>query len=189
MRIALIGQKGGIGKTSICILLHEALRQTGQSVAVQDLDNVQASASMALERFGGVKAKPGEQYDHVLTDTPPSLAAPATAAAARESEIILVPTSPSPVDLWQAETSVQFAKSKNPKAVIRIVLNRTKTGTLLTAAVADSLKDVSAPVLSVTLGDRQSYQHALIGGWKALDPKAEKEALQFALAVTSLRTS
>jgi cellulose biosynthesis protein BcsQ len=187
MKIALIAGKGGVGKSSISILLHEAIRQTGQTSAIRDLDNIQGSASKALERFGGTREKPGETYDVLLIDTPPSLASPSTASAVTAAEIILVPTSPSPVDVWEAEKSVQFARTKNPRALVRIVLNRTRTGTLLTGAVAESLKGTSAPVLPVTIAERQCYQHALLGGWAALDPKAEKEVLQFTVAVTSLR--
>jgi chromosome partitioning protein len=187
MKIALIANKGGVGKTTICLLLHEAIRQTGQTTAIRDLDNIQGSASKSLSQFGGTREQPGQPYDVLLIDTPPSLGSTATAAAASEAEIILVPTSPSPLDVWEAEKAVQFAKAKNPRAIVRIVLNRTRTGTLLTAAVANSLKGTSVPVLPVTVADRQSYQHALLGGWAALDPKAEKEVLQFTVAVTSLR--
>ena len=80
-----------------------------------------------------------------------------------------------------------FARSKNKKAIIRIVLNRTRTGTLLTDAVQQSLGHVAEAILPVTLADRQSYQHATLGGWDALDPKAEKEMFQLTVAVTSLR--
>lgn len=187
MKIALIANKGGVGKTTLTLLLCEAIRQTGQSVAVRDMDNLQGSATKALERFSGVLAEPGVQYDHLLIDTPPSLVAAGTAAATQEADIVLIPTSPSPFDIWEAEKAVQFAKAKNPAAIVRIVLNKTRTGTLLTAALSDSLKGTSTPALPVTVADRQSYQHLSLGGWAALDPKAEKEALQFTVAVTSLR--
>jgi chromosome partitioning protein len=173
MKIALIANKGGVGKTTLTLLLCEAIRQTGQSVAVRDMDNLQGSATKALERFGGVLAEPGVQYDHLLIDTPPSLVAAGTAAATQEADIVLIPTSPSPFDIWEAEKAVQFAKAKNPAAVVRIVLNKTRTGTLLTAALSDSLKGTSTPTLPVTVADRQSYQHLSLGGWAALDPKAE----------------
>ena len=29
MKIALVAKKGGVGKTTLCLLLHEAIRQTG----------------------------------------------------------------------------------------------------------------------------------------------------------------
>jgi cellulose biosynthesis protein BcsQ len=53
MRIAVIAKKGGVGKTTLCILLHEALRQTGQQVAVRDFD-AQGSATKALSEAGGL---------------------------------------------------------------------------------------------------------------------------------------
>lgn len=186
MNIALIAKKGGVGKTTLCLLLHEAIRQTGQTVAVRDYD-AQGSASKALARINGTKETPGQDYQVLLIDTPPSLTLPATAAAVASADIILIPTSPSPVDIWEADEAARFAQGKNQQAAIRIVLNRTRSGTLLTEAVHQSLQGVSAPVLQITVGDRQSYQHALLGGWSALDAKAEREMFQFTVAVTSLR--
>jgi cellulose biosynthesis protein BcsQ len=186
MRIAVTAKKGGVGKTTLCILLHEALRQTGQRVAVRDFD-AQGSATKALGRFGGTTEIPGEQYDVLLIDSPPSLTMSATAAAVGAATIVLIPTSPSPADVWEAGETAAFAKSKNAKAIVRIVLNRTRSGTLLTDAAPASLKDVPATVLSASIADRQSYQHALLGGWGALDTKAKLEMLQFTVAVSSLR--
>ena len=80
MQIALVQKKGGSGKTTLCILLHETIRQTGQRVAVRDYD-AQGSATKALSRFGGTAEVPGEKYDVLLIDTPPSLTMTATAAA------------------------------------------------------------------------------------------------------------
>ena len=186
LKIALIQKKGGVGKTTLSILLGEAIRQTGQSVAVRDYD-AQGSASKVMERIGAGKEKPGESYNVLLIDTPPSLILPATAAAVQDADIILVPTSPSPVDIWEANEAAQFAASRNSKAIVRLVLNRTKAGTLLSDAAAGNLKGTAIPILSAVIADRQSYQHALLGGWQALDPKAQKELLTFSLAVTSLR--
>lgn len=186
LKIALIQKKGGVGKTTLSILLGEAIQQTGQTVAVRDYD-AQGSASKVLERIGGQKEVPGQSYNVLVIDTPPSLILPSTAAAVEEANIILIPTSPSPVDIWEAEEAARFVRSRNKSAIVRLVLNRTKTGTLLSEAAAANLGVISEPVLPVTLADRQSYQHALLGGWNALDSKAQKELLQFTVAVTSLR--
>jgi chromosome partitioning protein len=187
MKIALIANKGGVGKTTLCLLLHEAFRQAGRSVAVRDLDNIQHSATKALERFGGQRENPGHLYDFLLLDTPPSLASPATGSATALADVVLVPTSPSPVDIWEAEAAVQFAKRKKPQATVRVVLNRVKAGTLLSGAVHDSLEGTSAPTLATPIADRQSYQHLLLGGWGALDPKAVAEAFAFRDAVISVK--
>jgi chromosome partitioning protein len=184
MKIALIANKGGVGKTTLCLLLHEAIRQSGQSVAVRDLDNIQGTASKALAAFGGTREQPGQSYDHLLFDTPPALASPATASATWQAEIILIPTTPSPADIWEAEKAVQFAKRKNPGAHVRVVVNKVKAGTLLTAAIEDSLE--GTPLLAVRIAERQSYQHTLLNGWSALDTKAVQETLQFREAVMSI---
>ena len=186
MQIAVIAKKGGVGKTTLCILLHEAIRQTGQRVAVRDFD-AQGSATKALKRFGGTAEVPGEKYDVLFIDSPPSLTMGATAAAVSAANIILIPTSPSPADVWEAGETAAFAQGKNANAIVRLVLNRTRSGTLLTEAAPASLKDVSAAVLTASIADRQCYQHALLGGWNALDDKAKMEMFQFTVAVTSLR--
>jgi chromosome partitioning protein len=177
MHIAVIAKKGGVGKTTLCILLHEAIRQTGQRVAVRDFD-AQGSATKALKRFGGTAEIPGEKYDVLLIDSPPSLTMSATAAAVTAAHIILIPTSPSPADVWEAGETAAFVQGKNGNAIVRI---------LLTEAAPASLKDVSVGVLTASITDRQSYQHALLGGWSALDAKAKIEMFQFTVAVTSLR--
>ena len=93
MKIALVAKKGGVGKTTLCLLLYEAFKRAERTVAVRDYD-AQGSASKALDAFGGQKESPGQTYDILIIDTPPSLSAPATAAAVTEANIILVPTTP-----------------------------------------------------------------------------------------------
>jgi chromosome partitioning protein len=184
MQIAVIAKKGGVGKTTLCILLHEAIRQTGQRVAVRDFD-------AQLKRFGGTAEVPREKYDVLFIDSPPSLTMGATAAAVSAANIILVPTSPSPADVWEAGETAAFAQGKNANAIVRLVLNRTRrNGTLLTKAAPASLKlkDVSAAVLTASIADRQCYQHALLGGWSALDAKAKMEMFQFTVACCEPKT-
>ena len=194
MKIALIAKKGGAGKTTICSLLHEAFRQTGQTVAVRDYDRIQGTAVKSLSRFGGTAEQPGHAYHYLLIDTPPNLtmlpgggaSAPVAAAAAAEADVVLIPTSPSPYDLWETEGTVRFVQRANPKAIVRVVLNRTRAGTLLSGAATENLEGTSAPVLPVSLAERQCYQHAGVGGWAALDPRARQELLRFTVAVSSL---
>lgn len=186
MKIALVAKKGGVGKTTLCVLLHEAIRQTGQTVAIRDYD-AQGSASKALARFGGTREQPGESYQVVLIDTPPSLTLPVTAAAVLDANVVLIPTTPSPPDVWEADEAARFARAKNPSAIVRIILNRTKKGTILTDAVTESLNGISVPILPVTLAERQSYQHVMLAGCNALDTKATNELFRLTVAITALR--
>jgi cellulose biosynthesis protein BcsQ len=186
MKIAVIGDKGGTGKSTCCLLLHEAFKQANITAAVRDLDNIQSSITKALERIGGARAVDGKVYDVLIIDTSPSLLSPGTASAIVQADVVLVPTGPSPFEVWQAQSAVAFARRKNPSAKVVILLNRVRAGTLLTAAIRDNLTGVDAPILNAQLTERQSYQHAILGGWAAMDAKAKEEAMALCEAVRAV---
>jgi MinD-like ATPase involved in chromosome partitioning or flagellar assembly len=105
------------------------------------------------------------------------------ATAIRNADLCLVVTSPAPADVWEAEEAVAFAKSRNPRAVVRLVFNKVRRGTVLGRLMEDTARMVPAPVLGASLSARECYQHAVAQGWKALDGPAREEVLQVALAV------
>ncbi len=185
MKIALVAKKGGVGKTTLSLLLHEAFRRAERNVAVRDYD-AQGSANKALGAFGGQAEKPGQHYDILIIDTPPSLVAPATAVAVSEADIILIPTSPTPLDIWEADETALFAARRNPSAKIRLVLNRSQKGTLLTSAFAESVANISARPLSAALSHRQSFAQAAALGWSALDKSAKEELLELAFLIQNI---
>jgi hypothetical protein len=53
--------------------------------------------------------------------------------------------------------------------------------------VEEQAKKISAPMVKITLSQRECYQHALGHGWKALDAAAKEEVLGFAVAVTTIK--
>src|SRR5207248_8532846 len=128
--------------------LGPALRvlQAGKSVAIRDWD-IQGTSNKALELIGGEKAQANGRYDVLIYDTPPNLEHVATAAAVKSASIALVVTSPSPADIWEADTAVQFVKAKNPQAAVRVVFNKVRKNTVLGRLVEESAKQVSAPAL------------------------------------------
>jgi MinD-like ATPase involved in chromosome partitioning or flagellar assembly len=185
MTITLLAKKGGVGKSTVCILLHEAFKKAGKSVAIQDWD-AQGTSNKALGFIDGRRAEPNVAYDIKLFDTPPNLEHPATAAAVRSADIALVVTSPAPADLWEAEEAVAFARAKAPQAAVRVLFNKVKKNTILGRLLEESSKQVSAPVVPVHLASRECYQHAIGQGWKALDAAAREEVLQLAVSLMSL---
>src|SRR4026208_594627 len=90
--IAIMNQKGGVGKTTTAVNLSAALAEAGQRVCLLDLDP-QAHASLQL----GVSAVDGEPpiYDVLLSDVP------VTAARRQAGENLWVV--PSHLDLAAAE--------------------------------------------------------------------------------------
>ena len=187
MNITLLAKKGGVGKSTISILLYEAFRQAGKTVSIHDWD-AQGTSSKALELITGQQPVIDRKADIVIYDTPPSLDHTATATAVRNADIVLVITSPSPADIWEAEEAVRFVQSRNPKATVRVVFNKVRKATVLGRLVDESAKQVSVPSLPVTLSARECYQHAVAQGWKALDGAAREEVLQLTVALLSLKT-
>ena len=186
INIAVIAKKGGIGKSNVSLKLFEAFRHVGKHVQLNDWDP-QGTSTKALHHF--YPAYQDEKHAHpeiIIWDTPPNLEHGATAAAARNADIAVVLTTPAPSDAWEAAETVQFIKEKNPKAVIRIVCNKFKKGTILSRLVDTGRDDFNAAFLPVMLNERECYKHIVVTGWKGLDGPAKQEVLEFAVAVVSL---
>lgn len=167
-----------MGKSTLTILLFEAFRQAGKSVRIQDWD-ARGTSSKALELLAPPEfASPP---DITLYDTPPNLEHTATAVAARSADVVLVVTTPSPADIWEAEEAVRFTTACNTSAAVRVVFNKVRKTTILGRLVGQGVGPKS-PTLGIRLSSRECYQHAIAQGWSALD------GLQLGLAVLSLRT-
>ena len=190
MNIALLAKKGGVGKSTLSILLYEALRMAGKSVLIRDWD-AQGTSSKVMELLGRTENGnlslnlPPERI--LLYDTPPNLEHTATVAAVHDADIVLVVATPSPADIWEAEEAVQFATSRNPQAVVRVVLNKVRRSTILGRLAEEPAEPANYQALGVRLSARECYQHAIVQGWKALNGSAREEVLQLGLAVLSLR--
>lgn len=185
MTITLLAKKGGVGKSTVSLLLHEAFKRAGKSVAIRDWD-AQGTSNKALELMGGQKADTTSSYDVLIYDTPPNLQHAATAAAVRGADLAVVITTPSPADVWEAEEAVAFVKEKGPQADVRVLFNKVRRTTVLGRLVDQTAKTLSIPALSGTLSARECYQHAIGQGWGALDAAAREEVLQLAVELLSL---
>jgi chromosome partitioning protein len=185
MTITILAKKGGVGKNTVCLLLHEAFRHAGKTVRVLDWDS-QGTSSKALRHIGGSNAALESHDEVLLYDTPPSLEHPATAAAVLSSDVAVVVTSPSPADMWEAEEAIRFVQSKAPQAVVRVLVNKVKKGTILGRLITESTKDLGASIIPITLSSRECYQHVLGQGWAALDATAREEVLQLAVSLIGL---
>ena len=185
MNITLLAKKGGVGKSTLSILLFEAFRQAGKSVVIRDWD-AQGTSSKAMELIlGAAASEHPAKPDIIIYDTPPSLQHTATATAVHNADIVLVVTSPSPADIWEADDAVRFVQAKNSKAAVRVIFNKVRKSTVLGRLVDESAKQMSVPALAVTLSARECYQHSVAQGWKALDSAARQEILQLIVAFLS----
>lgn len=111
VRIALVNQKGGAGKSTTAAMLALALARDGKKVAVQDQDTVQGTLSAAAPLLDGVEVyRPGQRYDAVFIDTPGSLELPEVQDALELANVVIVPTSTSSPDLLATAQTIGFLR-------------------------------------------------------------------------------
>ena len=119
--LAVLNQKGGVGKTTLATNLAMSLAQQGQRVFLIDADSqgsaLDWSAARKNELVFPVVGVPRDTlhreidalaapYDWVIIDGPPRVHTVAKSAIAA-SDIVLIPVQPSPYDVWAAKEVVQ----------------------------------------------------------------------------------
>jgi chromosome partitioning protein len=125
--------------------------------------------------------------DYVIVDTAPK-ADSDLRPALREADLILVPLSASHVDIWATHDVLDLADRAGKAA--HIVMNRTRSGTLLGAEVADAVKELHAGALKSTLGNRIIFAETLGRGLGVVEAgknsMAASEVMSLADEVASL---
>lgn len=117
-KLAILNQKGGVGKTTTAVNLSAALARQGQRVCVMDLDP-QAHASLHLSSLLEPPAQPGRSMYHVFTETTP-LAAVRQAAGPNLWVC--------PADIELAAVEVELAGIPGRELILRTKLEADNTG-------------------------------------------------------------
>lgn len=192
MKIAICNGKGGIGKTTVTLLLGLAFAQTGRRVGLIDRDG-QGTLSKIAENLEGIEiVRPNTSYDVILIDTPPR--PPKEAAAilesAQEADITLLVSSPYPVDLWTTVDTANLIQSyNNTKQAVRVLFNKVRPGTIWGREVEQIKAQIGLPVLETMLRLRECYSRVALLGWRALEKEAREEVIKVALELTNTKQS
>ena len=126
MIVALLNQKGGVGKTTLATHIAGELAMRGQHVVLLDadpqgssLDWTQRRSQQGLPRLFSAVGLAREtlhqapelarRADHVVIDGPPRIAALARSALLA-AERVLIPVQPSPYDLWASAEMVALIR-------------------------------------------------------------------------------
>ncbi len=187
--IAMVGNKGGTGKTTLAVNLAAGLMRKAPTALV-DLDPQRSAwqwSRIAEHRdwSAHVRAAQGENggiadflteltvhYRYVLVDCPPSVHSEQTQAALRLVEQVLVPVQPSPMDLWATlgvVEAVSAARDEQPRLNASIVLNQLEAQTVLSRDIRAVIDEVGLPVLRSDVRRRAVYRNAMAEGKTVFD--------------------
>ena len=196
--VAVINQKGGVGKTSIATNLASALAQN-QHTMLLDSDPQRSAAGWAtlntntnlLLTVQGVDAGTmsrdvracEEKYDWTIIDCPPGINK-VNVDAIRAADVVLIPCKPRVWDVWACGDIVEAVKRRQqanrgwPKAAFVISMERPRTR--FSQSIGDALKELGLPLLQARTTEREAYAQAASEGRSVLtgrDRVAKQEIL------------
>ena len=183
--LAIVSQKGGVGKTTIAVHIAVAAARSGYSVAIIDLDPQATAAQWADWRGAGEGAsenpvvvaapharlvptlKEAERMgvDLVILDSPPA-ADSAAVAAAKQADLVLIPTRASAFDLHAIKTTAELVRVAQKPASVLLNAVPARANSLI-EEVATVIHSLNLSIAPVCLVDRAALRHAVINGLTA----------------------
>ncbi len=199
--ITIAQQKGGSGKTTLAAHLAVAFsRLDGKRVALLDTDpqgslgrwfmarsERQVAPDLAFRTASAWGARYEAQglakdHDVVIVDTPPKMGIdgrPAIDAA----HLVVIPVSPSPVDLWATEPTLDMVKAEKKPALF--VLNRANARARLTGETVEALQALGAAIAASHIANRVILAASMGDGGSAFERQASGSAAREIAALAS----
>ena len=184
--IAVINQKGGVGKTTLALNLAAGLGRRART-AVADADPQRSISQWiatgendsALPVATHIGVDPGAELAslklnnrYVVVDCPPSVQGVVIEAVLASADLVLIPVLPSPLDLWaslEMVELVQQAQQKNRTLQAYLILNQVETRNALSRSMQQAVAELGVPLLQACLERRAAYRSAAVEGVSVYD--------------------
>jgi chromosome partitioning protein len=183
--IAMVGNKGGAGKTTLAINL-AAMLSREHEVVILDADPQQSSLQWrdiashhpslvvveAVEDVGSALAQVKDRYNYCIIDCPPSVHSVQMQQALSVADLALVPVQPSPLDIWATvyiENEVSRSRQANPSLNALLVINQLEPRTKLSQIMRQAMEELSLPAAQTAIRRRAAYRNSFLEGRTAHD--------------------
>lgn len=180
--VAIAGQKGGAGKSTLAVNLAAEWHARGFRVLLVDADPQGTAATWAdVAADAGKQAPPvvsvgenlrrdvprlAEAADVVVLDVPGRSGGARQAGALMVADVVVLPCGPSAPDVWALGGSVDVVRevmTLRPELRACVVLNRADRSAMSKQA-RGAVDGLGLPVLSQSLGARVAFSEALAAG-------------------------
>ena len=182
MIVALLNQKGGVGKTTLATHIAGELALRGQHVVLLDADpqgssldwtqrrsqqglpRLFSAVGLARETLHQEAPELARRADHVIIDGPPRIAALARSLLAAER--VLIPVQPSPYDLWASAEMVALIREAQVFRPARaaFVINRRVSTTVIGREARQALAEQPLPALRSEVRQRIVFADSVAAG-------------------------
>ncbi|MGB5832761.1 MAG: ParA family partition ATPase [Thiohalocapsa sp.] len=179
--VAIVGNKGGTGKTTLSLNLAAGLARHA-TVVIIDADPQQSAYQWRLvgKEDSGLPTVVAAAYGlettisalrdahaHVVIDCPPSIKAAQTEQALRLADHALIPVQPSPMDLWATThiaRVIDRLRPENPRLRALIVMSQMESRTTLSRLMPEAVAELDLPVAATSLRRRSIHRHCVLEG-------------------------
>ena len=200
--ITVAQQKGGSGKTTVSLNLAVGLKSGGSSVAILDTDPQGSLGQWFMARrerlaeevpdlgfrtasAWGARYEARElakTHDYVIIDTPPKMGVDGRPAI-EVADLVIIPVTPSPLDVWATEPTVELATGE--KKVTAFVMNRVPPRAKISDQIRQKLVENNGKCLNSELGNRVLYAETAALGLGVTEKRHKSAAAQEIAALTS----